>query len=160
MVFGAVVSMIGYNAGNALGSPRFLSAVAEDRFLPQVLAAPHPRYFTPFRAIVLTSGLTFMAALFFNFESLVNLSNFSVIIQYLSTCAALVWLRYKQPHRERIFKIPLGPAVAVIGCIISLWLIRQVKMQEFMLACVVLGIGFIVMKISQAKTMKDRCGAP
>lgn len=160
MVFGAVVSMIGYNAGNALGSPRFLSAVAEDRFLPQVLAAPHPRYFTPFRAIVLTSGLTFMAALFFNFESLVNVSNFSVIIQYLSTCAALVWLRYKQPHRERIFKIPLGPAVAVIGCIISLWLIRQVKMQEFMLACVVLGIGFIVMKIFQAETMKDSCGAP
>jgi amino acid transporter len=147
IALGAVISMAGYNAGNALGSPRFLSAIAEDKFLPASLAALHPHFFTPSRAIILTTGLTFCAALALNFERLVNVSNFAVIVQYVSTCAALVWLRYKQPRAERAFKIPLGKIVAVIGCVVSLWLIRQVKTEEFIFSCVLLVIGFIVLKL-------------
>jgi APA family basic amino acid/polyamine antiporter len=145
MSLGAVISMTGYNAGNALGSPRFLSAMAEDRFLPEVLAAPHPRFHTPFRAILLTTALTLVAALFLNFESLVNVSNFTVIVQYVATCGALVWLRHKKPLAPRAFKSPFGTAVGVIGCAVSLWLIRQVKAQEFILSCVVLIVGFVLL---------------
>ena len=46
IALGAVISMIGYTAGNALGSPRFLSALAEDKCLPHRLSAPHPRFLT------------------------------------------------------------------------------------------------------------------
>jgi hypothetical protein len=39
----------------------------------------------------------------------------------------------------------------VIGCVVSLWLIRQVKLQEFILSCIVLVIGFIVKRFLKGK---------
>ncbi len=72
MAIGAAISMVGYNAGNALGCPRLLSALAENRHLPLCLATPHRRFDTPWAAILITSGFTACAALFLSFESLVQ----------------------------------------------------------------------------------------
>jgi amino acid transporter len=144
MALGAVVSMIGYTAGNALGSPRFLSALAEDKSLPTILATPHPRFLTPGNAILATTGLTFFAGLCFDFQQLVVLSNLAVICQYLSTCCAVIWLRRTKPALERTFTIPGGQLIALLGCIVSVWLIRQVKTEELLWAGAVLAAGFII----------------
>jgi len=45
----------GLPRANALGCPRFLSAVAEDKHLPPRIAAPHPRFQTPSLAIIITN---------------------------------------------------------------------------------------------------------
>jgi basic amino acid/polyamine antiporter, APA family len=143
MALAAVISMIGYNAGNALGCPRLLSALAEDRNLPPRLAAPHPRFNTPSVAVVITVLLTACAALFFTFESLVRLANLVVILQYLASCTAVIWLRYKRPDAERRFKLPLAIPVAVAGCAVSCWLLKEVKPSEFLVAGAVIGVGFL-----------------
>jgi amino acid transporter len=143
MALGALISMVGYNAGNALGSPRFLSALAEEQALPAWLAAPHPRYKTPSRSIVLTGGLTACAALFLNFQSLVELANLAVILQYLATCAAVIRLRRIKPEAERRFKIPFGVPVALAGCAVSLWLVKEVKSQDLLLGGSVLVVGLV-----------------
>ena len=49
---GAIVSMFGYVAGDMLGSPRALFAYARDGVLPAALAQVHPRFHTPYVAIV------------------------------------------------------------------------------------------------------------
>lgn len=147
MALGAVISMVGFNAGNALGCPRFLSAIAEDKYLPPQISAFHPRFNTPSLAIAITAALTGIAALGLSFESLVNLSNLVVILQYVSTCVAVIWLRYKRPQAERRFKIWFGIPVAVVGCAVSLWLVKEVKPKEFLLACGVIALGFIAMTI-------------
>jgi amino acid transporter len=147
MALGAVISMVGFNAGNALGCPRFLSAVAEDKYLPARISAAHPRFKTPSLAILITAALTGIAALGLSFESLVNLANLVVILQYVSTCAAVICLRHKQPQADRHFRIPFVIPVALVGCAVSLWLVKEVKPMEFLLAGVVIGIGFIAMAI-------------
>lgn len=154
MALGAVISMIGYIAGNALGSPRFLSALAEDRFLPGRLARPHPRFLTPSDSILITTVLACIAALFFNFASLVALSNVAVIAQYLSTCSALLRLRRTRPDLKRPFKTPCGTAVALSGCVISLWLIRQVQTSELVLSAAVLAAGFLIMWFFRTKPQR------
>ena len=151
MALGAVSSMVGFNAGNALGCPRFLSALAQDRHLPPQLSAAHPRYDTPARAILLTGLLTACAALFLGFQSLVNLANLVVVVQYMATCAALIRLRRKQPNAPRLFKIPFGIPVALVGCVVSLWLVKGVKVNEFRLAGLVIALGFVAMAISRIK---------
>jgi amino acid transporter len=151
IALGAVISMIGYNAGNALGSPRFLSALAEDRFLPAGLAAAHPRFLTPTGSILITTALACLAALFFNFNSLVALSNVAVVAQYLSTCTALLWLRRTRPDLKRPFKTPYGTVVAVCGCAISLWLIKQVRPADLALSAAVLALGFLLMWFFRTK---------
>lgn len=151
MALGAVISMIGYNAGNALGSPRFLSALAEDRLLPGRLAALHPRFLTPSGSILITTVLACIAALFFNFDSLVALSNVAVVTQYLSTCSALLWLRHTQPGLKRPFRTPYGTAVALSGCAISLWLIKQVRPADLVLSAAVLAFGFLIMRFFRTR---------
>jgi APA family basic amino acid/polyamine antiporter len=148
MALAAVISMVGFNAGNALGCPRLLSALAEDRHLPPRLASPHPRFNTPSFAILITSALTACAALFLSFESLVRLANLVVILQYLATCTALIWLRHKRPEAERLFKLPMAIPVAVAGCAVALWLLKEVKPSEFLLAGVVISVGFLCMAVS------------
>jgi amino acid transporter len=146
MAAGAAISMTGYSAGNAMGSARYLEALAEDRFLPQWLKGIHPRYFTPARAIVITMGLTAVMAIWLDFNALVDISNLAVISQYSSTCLAVIWLRIKQPQLERKFKIPGGIFLPVLACLVSAWLIKQVKLPEliFTICVVLIGIGIAV----------------
>jgi len=143
MAAGAAISMTGYSAGNAMGSARYLEALAEDRFLPQWLKGIHPRYFTPARAIVITMSLTAVMAIWLDFNALVDISNLAVISQYSSTCLAVIWLRLKQPQLERKFKIPGGIFLPVLACLVSAWLIKQVKLPEllFTICVVLIGIG-------------------
>lgn len=142
MAIGAAISMVGYTAGDALGCPRLLSALAENRHLPPCLATPHPRFDTPWAAILLTSGLTACAALLLSFQSLVDLATLAVISQYVATCSAVVCLRRRRPEAPRRYRIPAGVPVALAGCAVSLWLVRQVKLPELLAAGAVLGLGF------------------
>lgn len=158
LAVGAVISMVGFNAGNALGCPRFLSAMAEDKHLPPAIGAPHPRFQTPSLAIIVTTALTACAALGLSFESLVNLANLVVILQYVATCAAVIWLRYKRPELERHFKIPFGIPIALLGCAVSLWLVKEVKRQEFIMAGVVIAIGFAALAIFRTSTTDRGAG--
>jgi amino acid transporter len=148
IALGAVISMVGYNGGNALGSPRLLSALAEDRHLPPRLATPHPRFRTPGAAILTTSGLTAAAAVFLSLQELVHLSNLVVILQYLATCSALVCLRLRQPQAPRQFRLPAGIPVALAGCAValglalSLWLADRPAPRDFLVTAGVVALGF------------------
>jgi APA family basic amino acid/polyamine antiporter len=147
--------MVGYNAGNALGAPRFLSALAQDCHLPRALSAAHPRFQTPSIAILLTGVLTACAALFLRFQSLIDLANLVVVLQYAATCMALIQLRRKQPRMQRRFRIPFGIPVAVAGCAVSLWLVQEVKASEFLLAGLVIAVGLMAMALSRLKQPKQ-----
>jgi basic amino acid/polyamine antiporter, APA family len=158
MAVAAVASMVGFNAGNAVGSPRFLSALAQDRHLPSALSAAHPRYRTPSLAIMVTGAFTACAALVLRFQSLVDLANLVVVLQYAATCMALIQLRRQRPEMHRRFRIPFGIPVAVIGCAVSLWLVKEVKANEFQLAGLVLGVGFLAMALFRLKRLEPHSG--
>ncbi len=68
----------------------------------------------------------------------------AVISQYLSTCLAVIWLRIKQPERERGFRIPGGVAIPLLGCVVSLWLVQNVKLPEFLFTLGAIGVGVLV----------------
>ncbi len=155
MAAGAVGSMVGFNAGNALGAPRFLSALAQDHHLPLALSAPHPRFHTPSFAILLTGALTACAALFLRFQSLIDLANLVVVLQYAATCTALIQLRRTRPDAQRRFRVPFGIPVAVAGCAVALWLVREVKASEFLLAGLVLVVGLIATALFRMKQVKQ-----
>lgn len=147
LALGAVISMVGYCAGDALGCPRLLSALAEDRHLPSRLAAPHPRFRTPSGAILVTSALTAGAALLLSFENLIDFASLAVILQYVATCSALIWLRRRRPEAQRLFRTPAGIPVAFAGCAVSLWLAREVTASEVRAGACGVGVGFLAMAV-------------
>ena len=90
---GGLVSMLGFNAGTALCTPRYLQALADERLVPAWLGRAHPRYGTPAVAIVTTAAVTLVLTQVLDFERLVDLAALAVLAQYLASSAALVRLK-------------------------------------------------------------------
>ena len=87
------LSMLGFCAGVALCSPRYLEALAHDGFLPQGLAERHSRFATPHAAIAVTTLCAATLSVALPFWRLVDLSVLTVGLQYLGATAALPILR-------------------------------------------------------------------
>jgi N-acetylated-alpha-linked acidic dipeptidase len=142
MVLGAVFSMIGYNAGTALGSPRYLVALAQGADLPEGLAALHPKFGTPALAVALTTLFALVLALFLDFNKLVDFSNIVICVQYISTCAAVPLLRRKGGTAG--FRLPGGWTVPLLGIGSTLWLGAQGGAAEILWSLGILGLGLIL----------------
>ena len=62
MLVGGAISMLGFLSGDALGTPRSLYAFARDGLLPAPLARLHPRFHTPWIAIVVHAAVVWALA--------------------------------------------------------------------------------------------------
>jgi amino acid transporter len=89
---GGLISMLGFNAGTALCTPRYLEALAGERLVPSALARLHARFQTPALAILASGILTLLLTLVLDFDSLVDLAVLSVLVQYLASSLSLVRL--------------------------------------------------------------------
>jgi APA family basic amino acid/polyamine antiporter len=126
---GALVSLYGYLSAMMLAGPRIPFAMAENRDLPAVFAAIHPRFRTPNVSIVLWASLMWGLAVYGTFRWNVALSSAARLFYYGLTCAALVVLRRKQPEAAR-FRLPAGTLMAALGIAFSLVLVSGIGKTE------------------------------
>jgi APA family basic amino acid/polyamine antiporter len=151
MAVGMAISVSGFCIGSGLATPRFLGVLADDGLFPRWLAALHPRFASPHHAILMTTAIVLAAAMLLDFESLIDLANVAVVLQYASTCAALVWLRKKRPEAPRSYRVPLGPyVVPLFGIGVCALLISQAAWQEWATSAVVIVIGAVLALINRA----------
>ncbi len=142
MSVGACLSMMGFCVGSGLATPRFLGVLAEDRLFPRWLAAGHPRFGSPHRAIVATTVVTLGLSQVLDFDSLVDLANVAVTLQYVGTCVAVAWLRFKAPQHERSYRAPGGALLMpVLGVGVCVLLLSQAAASEFVFSAIVIAIG-------------------
>lgn len=128
---GAAISTIGFSTGAALGGPRYLYALGATGRFPKFLLEAHPRFATPYMAIVINTLSVLVLALGMDFIRLVDLTNIAIATQYLATCAA-AWRLLKKPF------LPLAGMGAV------LWLSSQAKMEEVFAGFVAIGLGYLL----------------
>ncbi|HEV2021835.1 MAG TPA: APC family permease [Terriglobales bacterium] len=126
---GALVSLYGYLSAMMLAGPRIPFAMAENRDLPTVFAAIHPRFRTPNVSIVLWASLMWGLAVYGTFRWNVALSSAARLFYYGLTCAALVVLRRKQPEAAR-FRLLAGTLMAALGIAFSLVLVSGIGKTE------------------------------
>lgn len=146
VLVGSFVSIGGFTAGSALGSPRYAEAIASRGLLPRRLASVHPRFLTPHVAIVATTLFTAVLAFFFDYRQLVGMSNVTVVIQYLFTCLAVPVLRKKlgPPTSPGAWRIPGGAVIPLLGATGSLALFAATNGTERAFAAVTLAVGLLV----------------
>jgi amino acid transporter len=113
MIVGAVISMFGYCAGAAIVAPRYLSAMAADRFVPRVLVERSGRG-TPALAILAASLISIACVWAFDWLSLLDASILFSLVQHATTVAAAWRLRRVVP-REGRFVAPGGALVPVLA---------------------------------------------
>jgi ethanolamine permease len=122
-LFGLIASFHGI----ILGYSRQIFALARAGYLPRFLAHVHPRFKTPWLAI-LAGGVVGIAAIYsdqlitFGGQTLtaniVTMSVFGAILMYILSMLALFRLRSKQPDLHRSYKAPLYPffPAFALGC--------------------------------------------
>ncbi len=141
---GAAVSMTGNNVGQALAGSRNLFALAEQGDLPALFGRIHPRYRTPWIAIVFTSAVSLALALTGSFALLAAGSAIARLVVYAGTCASVVALRRPALSgrvRPASFVVPGGAVVPVLGAILSLSLIAGATAEQLVVGLGALAAG-------------------
>lgn len=131
LVGGATVSMLGWNASDALASPRLLFAFARDGLLPAPLGRLHPRRHTPHIAIITYTAITAALAISGSFTALAIISTLIVVIVYIMGCAATLKLRADGVALAGApLRLPALRVVAAIGIVTMVWLACQSTLAE------------------------------
>jgi amino acid transporter len=113
VALGAVVSATGLFLTLLLTNSRLPYVLARDGFMPMRLAAIHPRFGTPWVAVVVSAAL-YAAFAVFSFKELIVLNVWLYSLSLLVELAAFVWLRVYEPALPRPWRVPGGMATAVV----------------------------------------------
>ncbi|HEU4369825.1 MAG TPA: APC family permease [Methylomirabilota bacterium] len=114
VALGAVVSAAGLFLTLLLTNSRLPYVLARDGLMPAGLAAVHPRFGTPWVAVVV-SAVLYAAFAAFSFKELIVLNVWLYSLALLVELAAFVRLRVREPELARPWRVPgsLGTACAV-----------------------------------------------
>ena len=143
-LIGMAVSIFGYIAGDMLGTPRALFALARDGVLPAPLAHVHVHYRTPALAIVLYAAAVAVLAISSTFERLVVMANVSALLLYLMCVAASYQLQRRDVRMAGTpFDLPGGMLVQLLAATGIVWLLSQATSEEWRIEAYVLAVAAI-----------------
>ena len=142
VLVGAIVSMFGYASGDMLGSPRTLFAFARDGVLPSVVARVHPRFHTPYIAIVVYACIVAAVSISSSFTQLAVLANVAALTLYLMCVAASYELQRRDVRADAgvPFAVAGGPVIPILAAAVIVWLLSNATRREFGVEALVLAV--------------------
>ncbi|KAI8827090.1 amino acid permease-domain-containing protein [Fimicolochytrium jonesii] len=113
-------STIGASNASIFSGSRVAYVSARAAHLPKFLGKIHPRFRTPFNALIFQSAFSAALILFGDFRSLVNFYSMVAWFFYLLAVLALLKLRRTEPHMERPYRVWTPVAVAFLVSVVFL----------------------------------------
>jgi len=128
LFIGAGISMFGMLSGEILNLPRVIFGLAKDRIIPlDSLAAIHPKFKTPYLAILLYAGLGFSMAAIGGFRQLAVIASASMLLVYFGVSLSVIKLRKIKETAPGEFKIPFGYTVPILSAGIILYFLSNLS---------------------------------
>ena len=97
-----------------LGQSRVAFAMCRDCLLPERFGRTLQRYGTPHRITLNTMGIVAALAGFVPLSTLAELVNIGTLFAFMLVALGVLYLRRAEPERERPFRTPLSPFLAVL----------------------------------------------
>ena len=121
-VLAAVILVIATNAA-MIGLSRLTFSMGQYRQLPERLRQVHPRFHTPYVAILVFSAIAAVTVLPGQVDFLATMYSFGAMLSFTVAHVAIFWLRKRRPDQERPWRPPVNirfrgarvPLTAVIG---------------------------------------------
>ena len=121
-VLAAVILLIATNAG-MIGVSRLTFSMGQHRQLPEHLRRVHPRFHTPYVAILVFSAIAALTMLPGKTDFLATMYSFGAMLSFTIAHVSVVRLRQRRPEIKRLWKPPLNfqafgvevPLTAVLG---------------------------------------------
>jgi APA family basic amino acid/polyamine antiporter len=109
---------------------RMAYGMAEEKGLPKFISLIDKKTRTPWVAVFLTMLITILFVLIGDIKLVAEIANLSLFIIFAFVNLALILLRYKKPHMERRFKVPLNihkfNILAFLGFLSSLFMVYYI----------------------------------
>ncbi|EHH68339.1 APC family permease [Gluconobacter morbifer] len=103
--------------GLLLGQARVFLVMARDGLLPPVFARLNARTHTPWTSHLLFAGLTSVLAAVLPIGQLGNMTSIGTLLAFIIVCVGVLVLRKTEPDVPRLFRVPGGPVIPVLGII-------------------------------------------
>lgn len=155
---GVALALIGSAAGGLIGSPRLLLGLARDKLFIEQLSEIHPRYQTPYKAIIFQTIVSIIVIIFGfgNYTRLLELLVPIALLMYISVIMSVTVLRFKKPNHERPFKVwfgKIGPAIIslIYIAVIVAWIITvpdSISLFKLGLSFILFGIPIFLLLVS------------
>lgn len=104
------------------GLTRICLAMSRDGLIPIQIAKIHPQTHSPIRIIMITGVIMASISGFFPIEKAAELVNIGTLTAFILVCLGSIVLRWLHPDLNRPFKLPLGPAIPLLGMIFCAYL--------------------------------------
>lgn len=151
---GALISVAGSDESGMIGTSRLGYALAADGLFPRAFARVHPRFKTPYLAILIQAVTALGASIVGDLGTLIATSVLFMAIAYAATSLSIFKLRKKFPKPK--FSLKGGLLVPTSGAIFSLYLISQCTIDQILVGSVLLAVGaFIYVKFSPKKELAE-----
>ena len=153
MLAGTIVSMLGYLSASLMSQPRLLYSLGAGGLLPASLTSIHPRFRTPWIAIVVQNGIVLAAALSGSFAVLVPLASVAILAVYMMVALSAIVMQRRAWQPAGAFTVPT--AVPVGAVLLSVWMLSAARPDELLLQVVVV-VAAIVLAIVRRRALSNR----
>jgi amino acid transporter/nucleotide-binding universal stress UspA family protein len=146
LVGGLLATLSALNA-TVYSSSRVAFAMARDANLPDFFSRVHPRLRTPHFAILGSAAIVIAMALLLPIEDVASAADIMFLFIFMQVNVVVIRLRRSRPDLDRGFRVPLLPAVPILGIItqvfIAFYLIRY-SPRAFITAACWIAVGVVV----------------
>jgi APA family basic amino acid/polyamine antiporter len=123
----AVIGLLAAANSSMLGISRLAYGLATNRQIPSALGRLHPTRGTPFVLIALAALVASALTIPADIDFLVGIYAFGALLAFTIAHLSIIRLRYREPDRERPYRVPLSipvrgrslPLPAVLGALLS-----------------------------------------
>jgi basic amino acid/polyamine antiporter, APA family len=147
----STILLVATNAG-LIGLSRLSYSMGQYRQLPEAVRQLHPRFGTPYVAILLFGGVACVTILPGQAEFLGTIYAFGAMLSFTMAHLAVIGLRIKEPDRERPYRAPWNvtvrrvsvPMVSVLGALgtgIAFIVVSALNVGTLIAGSVWLGLG-------------------
>jgi amino acid transporter len=116
---GAIVSVSGSNESGMLGIARLSYAMSIKGLFPKIFSKVHPKYKTPYMALIIQGIIAFFLSIFGGIRELISFSVFNLAFSFLLVCLSLIILKKGSEHK--LHGQHILPFIGIAICIFLLY---------------------------------------
>jgi APA family basic amino acid/polyamine antiporter len=129
---GAVFGMTTVIMMNIYGQSRIFYVMSRDGLLPKFMSKLHPKYDSPYIALLIFGGMAAILAGFCPMQVLGQLSSMAALIDYMAVILIVMLFRFKLPKVERPFRCPVVFIIAPIAfTALTILLFKQILGKDW-----------------------------
>jgi basic amino acid/polyamine antiporter, APA family len=141
----AAISCFGAVGADVLATPRSLFAGANDGTFPKFLGKVHPKFATPYLAVITYGTMIFIFSVSGGFKQLAIMASAAILCIYLAVILSTIEMRRKKAEiTGKIFIIPLGYTIPLIGIAAIVWLLASLSKWEILSTLIFISIISII----------------